>query len=696
METCFDFSRCPYSSGFQVYVYDIAKHKSLFHDVSSQHLNSNPDEACVFIHILADPVKDLDRLSHWNGDGRNHILISDKQVSPNLASQLQKSRAILASQDVGQESLRPSFDFVLPHFAPLLEQRPQDSWKLTHNLLPIKKRYLITFHGNTAKRSESEKSILEHLKGINDDNTDDQALIKDNCDMPNSSGLCGTLKERLETLGLGTFALIMSPEDSKASTLGFQIRLHEALRAGTVPVIVGLEYPSKSLPFSELIDWKRLAVLVPSARAPELHFLLRSLSDTDLFSMQRQGNLAFKSYFISDSKAMHTFIQVLRERVGIPPLPLKDLPSPSVFKELEETPLKMEQIPPEMEPSESLGPLEQPKPSVSFRRNFSTITIDSYRRWNELFDPFFLPPYSPWEPLLPSDAKFLGSQIGFRPIGNGVGGSGLEFSQAIGGNRPSEQFTVVILTYEREQVLMDAIARLYGLPFLNKVVVVWNTEAPPSPDLLWPEIGVPVEVIRTAKNSLNNRFVPYDVIETEAVLSVDDDAHLRHDEIIFAFRVWRENRDRLVGFPGRFHAWDLEHNSWNYNSNYSCELSMILTGAAFYHKYYSYAYTYLMPQAIRDKVDEYTNCEDLAMNFLISHMTRQPPVKVTSRWTFRCPGCPVALSEDDSHFQERHKCMHFFTEVYGYMPLLYTQYRADSVLFKTKIPQDKQKCFKFI
>ena len=37
--------------------------------------------------------------------------------------------------------------------------------------------------------------------------------------------------------------------------------------------------------------------------------------------------------------------------------------------------------------------------------------------------------------------------------------------------------------------------------------------------------------------------------------------------------------------------------------------------------------------------------------------------KVTSRWTFRCPGCPVSLSEDDSHFTERHKCINFFTEV---------------------------------
>ena len=34
----------------------------------------------------------------------------------------------------------------------------------------------------------------------------------------------------------------------------------------------------------------------------------------------------------------------------------------------------------------------------------------------------------------------------------------------------------------------------------------------------------------------------------------------------------------------------------------------------------------------RDMVDDLMNCEDLAMNFLIAHVTRQPPVKVTSRW----------------------------------------------------------------
>lgn len=51
-----------------------------------------------------------------------------------------------------------------------------------------------------------------------------------------------------------------------------------------------------------------------------------------------------------------------------------------------------------------------------------------------------------------------GSGLGFRPIGGGCGGSGKEFSENLGGNLPREQFTIVILTYEREQVIQSVLA----------------------------------------------------------------------------------------------------------------------------------------------------------------------------------------------------------------------------------------------
>jgi alpha-1,4-N-acetylglucosaminyltransferase EXTL3 len=94
-----------------------------------------------------------------------------------------------------------------------------------------------------------------------------------------------------------------------------------------------------------------------------------------------------------------------------------------------------------------------------------------------------------------------------------------------------------MLTYERDAVLVSALERLNRLPYLNKVIVVWNNIGrPPAADTAWPKLHVPVLFVNVSHNSLNNRFLPFKEIETEAVLSMDDDVHLAQHEIIFAFR----------------------------------------------------------------------------------------------------------------------------------------------------------------
>lgn len=63
--------------------------------------------------------------------------------------------------------------------------------------------------------------------------------------------------------------------------------------------------------------------------------------------------------------------------------------------------------------------------------------------------------------------------------------------------------------------------------------------------------------------------------------------------------------------------------------NKSSLLSIVLLLFFSAPQYYAYLYSYVMPQPIRDMVDEYINCEDIAMNFLVSHITRKPPIKVS-------------------------------------------------------------------
>lgn len=86
----------------------------------------------------------------------------------------------------------------------------------------------------------------------------------------------------------------------------------------------------------------------------------------------------------------------------------------------------------------------------------------------------------------------------------------------------------------------------------------------------------------------------------------------------------------IIGFPSRTHIWDNTTNSWKYESEWTNEISMVLTGAAFLHKYWSYLYTKELPSEVKDWADEHLNCEDIAMNFLVANITNKPPIKVSS------------------------------------------------------------------
>uniref|UniRef100_A0A673ZD23 Exostosin-2 n=1 Tax=Salmo trutta TaxID=8032 RepID=A0A673ZD23_SALTR len=229
----------------------------------------------------------------------------------------------------------------------------------------------------------------------------------------------------------------------------------------------------------------------------------------------------------------------------------------------------------------------------------------------------------------------------------------------------SPGFTAVVLTYDRIESLFRVITEISKVPSLAKLLVVWNNlnKSPPD-DSLWPKIAVPLKVVRTKENKLSNRFFPYDEIETEAVLAIDDDIiMLTSDELQFGYE-WRELPDRLVGYLGRLHLWDHKMGKWKYESEWTNEVSMVLTGAAFYHKCFNYLDTYKMPGDIKNWVDAHMNSEDIAMNFLV----------VTPRKKFKCPEC-------------RSECINKFASVFGTMPLKVVEHRADPVLYKDDFPE---------
>lgn len=104
------------------------------------------------------------------------------------------------------------------------------------------------------------------------------------------------------------------------------------------------------------------------------------------------------------------------------------------------------------------------------------------------------------------------------------------------------------------------------------------------------------------------------------------------------------------------------------------------------------------------------------MNFLVSHITHRPPIKLTQRKLYKDKSAvtkyvnrTVGISanffiqklsftfssrspwNDSDHFIQRQTCMNTFVAVFGYMPLLRSNVRLDPVLFKDQVSNMRKK-----
>lgn len=85
------------------------------------------------------------------------------------------------------------------------------------------------------------------------------------------------------------------------------------------------------LSFDEVLVWKKIILMIPKSRISELHFILRSIPDSEILLMRRQGRIVWETYLSSFQCVIDTIVAAVRDRLGIPPLAVHDEPAPSVF-----------------------------------------------------------------------------------------------------------------------------------------------------------------------------------------------------------------------------------------------------------------------------------------------------------------------------------------------------------------------------
>ncbi|XP_033925185.1 exostosin-like 1 isoform X3 [Melopsittacus undulatus] len=284
------------------------------------------------------------------------------------------------------------------------------------------------------------------------------------------------------------------------------------------------------------------------------------------------------------------------------------------------------------------------------------------------------------------------------------------------GSSPSKRFTAFIRVTSMEGSLSQPILRLIQAvsrsQYCAQILVLWSSEKPSPPRGKWPQTTVPLTVIQ-GRSKVSDRFFPYAAIQTDAVLSLDEHMSLSTSEVDFAFVVWRSFPERIVGFPAQSHFWDAEQRRWGYTSKWTNELSIVLTTAAFYHRYYHSLFTQYLPAGLRELVDGLAACEDILMNILVAAVTKLPPIKVAQRkqhkeavpqqvgredgdagmplageWSPSPPWSPPAKGKGTAsgrHLSQQQDCLDQLVDWFGYMPLVSSQLRLDPVLFKDQV-----------
>lgn len=427
---------------------------------SSPHITRDPLIACVFVVLIADDVQTvynrsaiermLAQLPYWRGSGVNHLLMSvSRRPSSSVVALMgvDSGAAMLAQSVFPRESFRVGYDIVLP---PALGVSYGDVWEQLPLLVPAHRKYLLSFVGEQSSvpdgsllrkyRSESslrsykiwnslrgnaslhfyskqpsyDDTIIKVLKMMQAKYESDAFYFDFICSvgMKQQAGVsgewvqCGTEQQQKELFLMSTFRLIIAPVDSSlVSTAMLQSSLYFALKYGSIPVILG-DYVQ--MPFQEVVCWSRAVIALPKARVTELHFILRSYTDSDILEMRRYGRLVFETFFGSTRAIVDSTLALVRHRLRIPAFPIQDEPSPSVFNS-SFVPLHEPVIESVVEVEEMLGPLESPLASPRYYRNF-TFTDAAFALPG---DPFHSYPFTPFEPSLPGDAKFLGTFILF-------------------------------------------------------------------------------------------------------------------------------------------------------------------------------------------------------------------------------------------------------------------------------------------
>ncbi|KAL0605070.1 Exostosin-like 1 [Plecturocebus cupreus] len=290
--SCFDTSKCR-GDGLKVFVYPAAgpmseTHRRILASIEGSRFHTfSPAGACLLLLLSLDAqTRECSSMPlQWNR-GRNHLVLRLHPAPCPRTFQLGQAMVAEASPTV--DSFRAGFDVALP-FLP--EAHPLQGGA------PGRLRQHSPQPGVALLALEEERG------GWRTAGTNSSACPWDGrCEQDPGPGQT----QRWEMLPNATFCLISGYRPQAAS------RFLQALQAGCIPVLLS---PHWELPFSEVIDWTKAAIVADERLLLQVLAALQEMSPARVLALRQQTQFLWDAYFSSVEKVIHTTLEVIQDRI---------------------------------------------------------------------------------------------------------------------------------------------------------------------------------------------------------------------------------------------------------------------------------------------------------------------------------------------------------------------------------------------
>ena len=247
------------------------------------------------------------------------------------------------------------------------------------------------------------------------------------------------------------------------------------------------------------------------------------------------------------------------------------------------------------------------------------------------------------------------------------------FYTAFGDNKaaktpPTGTCTMLMSGFSREILMTALVVHYSSMRIFDRVVILWANSTTPqfgTRVLGHPSFRDRVEVVLT-EDDLNARFQERPEIATDCVVIADDDMYIEEETIHSLYQVWRSHPRQLVGLWPRSHEVD-----GGYISKPKGKYSMVLTKFMLMHRKYLSIYQHRISHRVREYIRDKRNCEDIAMNYLVTSTSLLPPVYVQDFYK-KDFGGKIGIWTRPGHANARNDCLKKISEFMAGAGLLHT------------------------